>query len=73
MIGNKKGCFQCKDFWQFSEVERPNELMTNLERQSRLYKCNYCGSFWEEYDRCATIISKDMARCYYKNVFKLSD
>ena len=59
------GCDGCRDFWQFSKEKRPEPVTTNFERQSRLFQCPKCNSYWEEVERYAVIISHEQAKEYF--------
>ena len=65
MLDRKKGCNQCKDFWQFSSAKMPHSICSNDDRQARLYQCPNCRSFWEESQRFAFILTEDELNEYY--------
>lgn len=69
MIDRKKGCNQCKDFWQFSNTKTPPSISANATRQARLYQCTNCLSFWEESQRFAYILTEDELNEFYPNCY----
>ena len=69
MIEKKKGCDQCKDFWQFSHVKIPELIDSNENRQTSLYRCLNCLSYWEESQRYAYILSDEELHKYYSTFF----
>ena len=69
----KNQCKACKDLWQFSTFERSAELTTNFERQSRLYRCSICKSFWEETERYGIVISETEVKYHYGSKYLAMD
>lgn len=63
----KKGCSVCRKLWETGKT--PPLLAENIENHSRLYRCNFCQSFWEEYERYADIISEAAAKLNYPHSF----
>jgi hypothetical protein len=39
--------------------ERPEQLAVSIPLHTRLYRCSECGSYWEENDLYADVITKD--------------
>lgn len=50
-----KGCAVCRQQWMSGE--RPEQLAMNIALHTRLYRCSVCGSYWEENERYADVIS----------------
>ncbi len=46
------GCEKCRNYWTHPFMEDRDKVMnllqTNMEQQTRLYKCNHCAAYWEE-------------------------
>lgn len=73
MADRKKGCNQCKDFWQFSSVKMPPAICSNDDRQARLYQCPNCQLFWEESQRFACILAEDELNEFYPSYYSGND
>jgi len=58
-----KGCPACRDLWLTGR--QPPKLAVNDERHSYLHRCDDCGTYWEQFERYADILSEDEARDIY--------
>lgn len=63
----EKGCEICRNLWETGN--RPPELAINYELHSRLHQCASCGTYWEQYERYADVISPDEAQRNYPDYF----
>jgi hypothetical protein len=52
----EKGCAVCRQQWMAGQ--RPEQLTINIELHTRLYRCSVCGSYWEENERYADVITE---------------
>jgi hypothetical protein len=66
-----KGCKVCRGLWESGE--RPTELAVNYPLHSRLHRCDTCGTFWEQHERYADVITENEARRLYPDAFASSD
>lgn len=73
MNNELKGCNECKDFWQFSNVKFPQKICSNDERQASLYRCPKCLLYWEESQRFAYILSNEELHEFYSVCCNKSD
>ena len=60
---SSKGCEVCRGLWESGR--RPPELAVNHRLHSRLHRCDACGTFWEQFERNADVISESEARRIY--------
>ncbi len=65
---DKKGCSVCRKLWEIGQT--PPMLAESIENHTRLYKCDICQTFWEEYERYADEISEESAKQRYPDSFK---
>jgi uncharacterized Zn finger protein len=56
MAWKDKGCAICRRQWMSGE--RPEQLAVCIALHTRLYRCAECGSYWEENERYADVITK---------------
>lgn len=61
---NNKGCESCRKLWE--QGERPKFISESIKYHSRLYQCEVCGVFWEEYERFADIVDIEDVSSKYK-------
>ncbi|MFZ1983663.1 MAG: hypothetical protein WAU91_04570 [Desulfatitalea sp.] len=66
-----KGCVVCRKFWEKGQT--PPMLAESIEYHSKLYKCSVCNTYWEEYERYADVVTKEVARDRYPAIFKEKD
>jgi hypothetical protein len=59
--GNK-GCSVC---------QTPAMLAESIEHHARLYRCDVCGTLWEEYERYADVVTEEEVRTRYPLIFKV--
>lgn len=45
-----------------------SELGVNVDRHAALYRCEKCGTYWEEFERFADTISENEVRRFYPHV-----
>lgn len=57
----------CRRQWE--EGSPPPELAVSQERRATLYRCDVCGTFWEQFERYADVVSSEDARRYYQEAF----
>jgi len=62
----KKGCFDCCRLWEKGQT--PPLLFESIELHTKLYKCSICGTFWEEYERYADVVTGNEAKDRYRKV-----
>jgi hypothetical protein len=66
------GCKVCQDaIYSFSPEEALDRVAVNEQRQSYLYRCRVCGTFWDFDIRAAVPISEEKARQLYPQAFQL--
>jgi hypothetical protein len=61
-----KGCVVCRQQWMSGE--RPEQLAVHIAFHTRLYRCSHCGSYWEENERYADVITKAAVLSDYPGV-----
>jgi hypothetical protein len=62
-----KGCERCRGLWESGR--RPPQLGVSHELHSRIYRCDTCGTFWEQHERYADVITEIEARRLYPEAF----
>ncbi len=60
---NSKGCSRCRQLWLAGR--QPPKLAVNDERHSFLHRCEDCGTYWEQFERYADVVSEDEAKAIY--------
>lgn len=63
----EKGCPVCRGLWESGQ--RPPELAVRYDLHSRLHRCSFCGTFWEQHERYADTIEEQEARHLYPDAF----
>lgn len=63
-----KGCVMCRRLWETGV--QPERLGMNVQRQAYLHYCNVCGSYWEQNERRADVISKEDAAQFYREYIR---
>jgi hypothetical protein len=58
-----KGCPVCRQLWESGRF--PPEIGVNIENHSSLHRCIECGTYWEQYERYADVITEPDARSRY--------
>lgn len=58
-----KGCATCRAQWQAGR--HPRLLAESPALHARLYRCDACGTLWEEQERFADTIGEAAARARY--------
>lgn len=58
-----KGCSICRQMWLTGK--HPPQLAVNDERHSFLHRCEECGTYWEQFERFADVVSEHDARAIY--------
>jgi len=66
---NQKVCKQCRALWE--KGDRPTFISESVKYHSRLYKCNNCNTYWEEYERYADVV--DFKNILYKYDINLKE
>lgn len=66
LSSNDPGCAVCRQQW--ASGRRPEEIALNITLHTRLYRCVVCGSYWEENERYANVISETAVRADYPGV-----
>jgi len=61
-----EGCDVCRLLW--ASGRRPPELAMSITLHTRLYRCEVCGSYWEENERYANVIPENTVRADYPGV-----
>ena len=62
-----KGCEVCRGLWESGR--RPPQIAVSHELHSRLHRCDTCGTFWEQHERYADVITEIEARRLYPDGF----
>lgn len=65
---SNKGCSVCRRQWETGE--QPTRLGISFARHAYLHQCDVCGSYWEQYERYADVISIEDARNFYPDLVK---
>lgn len=63
---NDKGCEVCRRMWE--KGQRLLELGVSVERHATLYRCEECGTYWEEMERFADVLSEEEVKRSYPQV-----
>lgn len=63
---NSKGCKKCRGAWETGQ--RLHELEVSRSRHATLSRCRDCGTYWEEFERYADIISPEEVVIHYPKV-----
>jgi len=63
------GCKICRESF-YSLIDKPNVIGENEERWSKLRKCNYCCTFWEETPWKFYEVGDDIIKEFYPEVYK---
>jgi hypothetical protein len=63
----EKGCPVCRHQWETGLP--PPEIGINYELHSQLHRCDACGTYWEQTERYADVISESKARELYPDAF----
>ncbi|MCL4207976.1 MAG: hypothetical protein KJ000_36275 [Pirellulaceae bacterium] len=58
-----KGCPICRNKWLSGQ--QLTRIATNDETHSFLHKCDACGTYWQQFERYANVISKDEAQAIF--------
>ncbi len=58
-----KGCAVCRQLWVTGQM--PPELDVNLAEHASLHRCLACGTYWEQRERYADVVSEDEAKQRY--------
>jgi hypothetical protein len=62
-----KGCSVCRGLWESGK--HPPELAVNYDLHTRLHRCSECGTYWEQLERYADVISESEARKQFPDAF----
>jgi len=63
---DEQGCPVCREQWLTGS--RPAFLALSIELHTRLFRCEVCGSYWEELERYAVQVSPSEARLHFPEV-----
>lgn len=66
-----KGCDVCRRMWETGM--QPPRLGISLARNAYLHKCNVCGTYWEQCERYANVISNEDAKKFYPELMGNGD
>ena len=61
-----QGCAVCREQWMTGS--RPTFLALSIALHTRLFRCDECGSHWEELERYAVQVSPSEARLHFPEV-----
>ena len=64
---HEKGCAVCRRQWETGHP--PPGIAISYKRHSHLHRCDVCGTYWEQTERYADIISQSEARKLYSEAF----
>ena len=64
----EKVCIVCRQQWLSGK--RPEKLAVNIELHTRLYRCTICGSYWEENERYADVVTQAAVLSDYPGVIE---
>lgn len=64
---NSKGCAICRQQWETGRP--PPELAVNYKLHGRLHRCPACGTYWEQSERYADVLTEDAAKQRYPEAF----
>lgn len=62
----KKGCPVCRRQWETGQ--QPPRVAINRTLHSRLHRCDSCGTYWEQTERYADVISESQVRTLFPAV-----
>ncbi|HRX83870.1 MAG TPA: hypothetical protein P5572_02495 [Phycisphaerae bacterium] len=64
----QKGCTACRRAWETGQP--PPEIAIDVKGHTALHRCAECGSYWEQHERYADVITEEAARQRYPNAFE---
>jgi len=56
------GCETCREGWH--RGERPRRLLLSMRRMTIVYRCDVCGTYWDETERLAAPLSEAEAAAW---------
>jgi hypothetical protein len=56
IVFDDQGCAVCREHWLSGS--RPRYLAIDVELHTRLFRCDICGSYWEELERYAVEVTE---------------
>jgi hypothetical protein len=66
---SSKGCDECRRGILSGRSDLPERVATSIEAHAHLLHCNICGSWWEESEREAHVVSEAKAKRTFPHYF----